>query len=273
MAATTPAVDKAAVEQYLRHLELWVPQIKVVIDDPKPTPVPSVFELPVHLSFGQASKDTSYYISADGRHILRGEVFDLKGNPFANDLKSLRQEGQPSFGPATAPMTIAIFSDFECPLCKEEAKVLRENVPKAFPNDVRVVFLDMPLDAIHPWARPASIAGRCVYAQNPTAFWSYFDWIYAHQGDIKPDNLKEKVLGWAKESATIVDAAKLGQCMDTRATEAEVDRSVAEAKRLQVDGSTPTSFLNGRRIVGAQPWPNFEQIIKLDLEYAKAHAK
>jgi protein-disulfide isomerase len=266
-----PAIDKKAVEDYLRHLELWVPQVKVVIDDPKPSSVEGLLELPVHLSYGNVSQDQTYYISRDGRYILRASIYDLHGNPFASDLSALNYANQPSFGPANAPLTLALFSDFECPLCKEEAQVIRKNIPASFPNDVRVVFFDLPLDAIHPWARPAAIAGRCVYDQNPQAFWSYFDWMYGHQAEIKVENLKDKIMEWAKTNPGI-NIEKLTGCIASKATEPEVNRTVEEARKLGISG-TPTSFLNGRRMVGSTPWQNLEQIIRIDLEYARSHSK
>ena len=266
-----PTIDKKKLEDYLRHLELWVPQIKVEIGDPKPSPVPGLSQVDVRLTYGPASKDISYYLSRDGQQLLRAEVYPLGADPFAKDRKLIQTEGHPSLGPASAPMTLAVFSDFEFPLCRQEAKALRDNTSSKFPSDVRVVFFDMPLDAIHTWARPASIAGRCVYDQNHEAFWSYFDWMYEHQGDIKDENLKDKVKEWAG-TAKNIDQAKLVGCMDSKSTEAEVNKSVEIAKALQVD-STPTLFLNGRRLVGAMPWENLEKIIEMDLEYAKSHAK
>jgi protein-disulfide isomerase len=269
--ASQPSIDKKKLEEYLRHVELWVPQIEVEIGDPKPSPVPGLYELSVHAAYGPAAKDIAYYVSRDGRQLLKATVYDLKGNPFAEDLKLIHTEGHPSFGPANAILTIAMFSDFECPLCREEAKTLRDNLPSQFPNDVRVVFFDMPLDAIHPWARAAAIAGRCAYAQNHNSFWSYFDWMYERQGDITTENVKDKVLEWAKTDKNI-DSLKLANCVETKATDAEVNQSVAEAKALNVD-ATPTAFLNGRRLVGAAPWPNLETVLKLDIGYAKAHGK
>src|SRR5580704_2445582 len=109
----------------------------------------------------------------------------------------LNVEHQPSFGPTDAPVTIVEFGDFECPSCRAEAPLLRELIPQLFPNKVRIVFKDYPLESIHPWARAAAIAGRCVYRQNPQAFWKFYDWDHQNQDDITVENLKTKVLGWA----------------------------------------------------------------------------
>src|SRR5438132_49972 len=119
-----------------------------------------------------------------------------------------------------------VFSDFQCPNCREEAKVFRENIPAKFPTQVRFYFKDFPLEQIHPWAKAGSIDGRCVFRQSPAAFWKYHDWIYEHQGEITAENLKDKVLEWAKSAE--IDALQLGRCIDSKATEAEVDKSLAE---------------------------------------------
>lgn len=113
------------------------------------------------------------------------------------------------------------------------------------------------------------MAGRCVFAQNPASFWDYYDWIYEHQAEITPENLKDKVLEFAKNKN--LDTVQLGHCMDTKATEGEVDKSEAEGKALKID-QTPTLFINGRRIPGSVPWNNMKQLIDAELEYAKPAA-
>jgi protein-disulfide isomerase len=190
----------------------------------------------------------------------------VKENPFKPDLDKLKTDLQPSFGTPGASVVLVLFSDFQCPFCKEEAKVLRTNLLSTYPKQVRLYFKDMPLDQIHPWARAAAIAGRCVFKQNPTAFWDYHDWIYEHQGDITKENLREKVLEFAKGKE--IDALQLGRCMDTRATEAEVNKSVKEAQEVHVM-STPTLFVNGRRLPSQVAWPDLRMIIDTEIEYQK----
>ncbi len=74
-------------------------------------------------------------------------------------------------------------------------------------------------------------------------------------------------MDWAKGQKDI-DAVQLGQCMDTKATEAEVDKDLAEGRGLQVD-RTPTIFVNGRRINSAIDWPSLRSIIDNEIEYQK----
>jgi len=95
--------------------------------------------------------------------------------------------------------------------------------------------------------------------------------MYEHQGEINADNLKAKVLDFVK-TAPDLDGMQLGRCIDTKATEAEVDASMEQAKSLHVD-ATPTIFINGRRLVGNYPWVNLEQIINGELNYQKTAQK
>src|SRR5437667_7290939 len=77
------ALDKAALEAYLRHVELWIPQVTVKIDDPKPSALlPDFMDVAVHLSYNGATKDEAYYVSKDGRKVLKGDVYDINQSPF-----------------------------------------------------------------------------------------------------------------------------------------------------------------------------------------------
>jgi len=261
------ALDKAVMEAYVRHLYVLKPEIKVQVADPKPSQLEGFVDVVVHASLGEASQDFPFMISKDGSKILQAIVYDVNANPFKPDLDKLKTEFQPSLGTPGAPVVLVAFSDFECPVCKTEGAMLRQNLISAYPTQVRLYAKDFPLDSIHPWARPAAIAGRCVFRQNASSFWSYYDWMYAHQADITPANLKDKVMEWAK-GAKDIDVLQLGQCMDTKATEAEVDKNVAEGKELQV-GGTPTLFVNGRRIAQSIDWPNLRGIIDYEIEYQK----
>jgi len=273
-AAETPksAYNKATLEAYLRHLLVINPQVKMEIGEPKPTTIPDLKEINVHLTFGAASQDETIYISKDGQHVLRGDIYDIARSPFHGDLQKLTTQGAPTYGTPAAPITIIEFGDFECPQCKVEAQALRQNLVKTFPTQVQFFFKDFPLESIHPWSKAAAIAGRCVYRQDANAFWDYHDWIYEHQDEIAkdPSTLKSKILDFAKSKNW--DTAKLEQCVDSNATEAEVASSIAEGKKLRIDG-TPTLFINGRRLVGNVPWQNLKQLIDFELEYQKTAPK
>jgi protein-disulfide isomerase len=258
------ALDKSALEAYLRHVELYRGTVTYKIDDPRPSKdLPGFSEVEVHLSFDGGTKDERYYVSKDGQILVIGDVYRINGNPFQTNLDRLSLADLPSLGPANAPVTIVEFGDLECPDCRMEAPILRHNVRETLASQVRLYFKDFPLGSIHPWARAAAIAGRCVYHQDAKAFWDFYDWIYENQQEIEPDNLNSKILAWAGQNG--LDARRLGGCIETEASEPEVDRSLAEGRSLGVRG-TPTLFINGRKI-GGLAWPDLELVIRKELEY------
>jgi protein-disulfide isomerase len=269
MPAKVSALDKTTLENYVRHLQAWDRSISIEIADPKPAPMEGFIEMDVHASKDKASQDLVYYVSKDGKLILQGTVYETAENPFKPDLDKLKgiTALSPNYGTQGAPVVIVEFSDFECPYCRDEAKLLRSNLLTTYPKEVHLYHLDMPLEAVHPWARAAADAGRCVYAQNANAFWDYYDWIYGHQEEITLENLKSKVLDWAKGKDTI-DSLKLTRCMDTKETDAEITQSMEEAKKLQII-QTPMFFVNGRRMAGAIEWPTMKHVIDDEIEYQK----
>jgi protein-disulfide isomerase len=263
------ALDKAVLEDYVRHLFVWGPQIQVKVGDAKPSEaLPGFREVPVVASAGQASQAITFYVSPDGRRVVQGTVFDITLSPFKSDAEKIKTDLQPSFGTPGAPVVVVVYSDFQCSFCKEEAKLIRQTLAKEYPKDVRVYFKDFPLEAIHPWAKPAAMAGRCVFRQKPAAFWDYHDWIFEKQGEVTPENLKAKVEEFGKTKG--LEPVQLAACIDNKATEGDVDRSMAEARALNVN-STPTLFVNGRRVVGNVPWQQLKQIVDHEIEYAKTH--
>ena len=265
--ASKPSLDKPKLEAYLRYLELWVPDVNVKIDDPQPVAgMPGFNTVGVHLSYKQASMDLKYYVSDDGTRVFKGDVYDLTKSPFQTALDTLKTDQQPSYnGSDKSSVNLMVFGDFQCPFCKAEATALRQQVPAAFAGKVRVYFMDFPLDSIHPWARPASIAGRCVLRQSSDSFWKYHDWIYDIQGDVTADNFNTKLMEWAGKNG--VDSVQLGRCMDSKATEAEVNRTVQMGQSLGVD-ATPTLYLNGRKLVDqTAQWQTLQQLIALELDH------
>jgi protein-disulfide isomerase len=250
----------------VRHLFIYGPQIAVAVDDPKPSPIPGFLQVDVHASAGQAKQDLVFYVSKDGQKILQGTIYDVKNNPFKEDLDKLKTELQPGFGKVGAPVVLVEFSDFQCAYCKQEAQVLRQNLASAYPEQVRLYYIDHPLEQMHPWARAAAMAGRCIFKQNSGAFWDYHDWIFEHQGEVTAENLTAKVLEFAKGKE--IDALQLSRCIESKATEAEVAKEMELGKALHVD-STPTLFINGRRRVGSQDWPTLRAIIDFEIEYQK----
>src|SRR5579871_335267 len=261
------AFDKATLEAYVRRIELFRGDVQIAIDDPVPSKyLPGFSEVGVHLSSGGSSKDEVYYVSQDGQTVIQGDpgnitVFNINKNPFQANLDKLFTDGQPSFGPANAPVTIVEFGDLQCPSCKAEAPALRQLLPQFYADKVRVVFKDFPLESIHPWARAASVAGRCIFHQNAQTFWKFYDWMYDTQEQITPDTLNAKVLEWAGKNG--LDNVQLGRCIETKATDAAVAKNIAEGRALGVHG-TPRLFINGRGIGGVD-FEVLKELIEIEL--------
>jgi len=151
-------------------------------------------------------------------------------------------DGAPARGEARAPVTIALFSDFECPYCVRAEATLR-TLEAAYPGKVKVAFKHRPLP-MHDHARVAAKASLAAEMQGK--FWEYHDVLLAHRDALDRASLE----GYA---ATIgLDKQRFARDLDDPRLEARVAADEAQASRLKVEG-TPTAFVNGRRITGAQP--------------------
>lgn len=268
--ATAPsALDKPTLEAFLRHQFMIPANIRFTIEDPKQSELPSMYLVGVNLTDGgQMKQRVEFFVSADGRKMIQGKVFDVRESPFAEDLKLLRTEGYPSTGPTDAPVTLAVFSDFQCQYCKEAARTIRTNVEKEYASRVRVVFMDFPLEQIHPWAKSAALAGRCVHKLDSGAFWQFHDWIFEQQANVTPENLKQKTLEFLNGR---VDTLQLTQCLDGKVPEKDIEASMAAGRSLQVT-STPTLFINGRRLIGNVAWTDLKRVLDYELDYAAKHS-
>lgn len=251
------------VEAYLRNLYAFGADTVVKIGAPKDIGIEGLLEIDVAVKLGENEQTGKVYVTKDGKYMFRGEVSDLSKDPMVETRAQLETKDSPSLGPANAPVTLVEFSDFECPVCRALHDALRGMLPN-YPQ-LRVVFKDFPLEQIHPWARTAALAGRCAYQQNPPAFWKMYDFIYDGQDLISPENAWGKMTDFASQSGLNADVFK--SCMASPEAGAAVDASRANGILLEV-GSTPTMFVNGRRIVGADPH-TLEQYIKYELDHLK----
>ncbi|WP_031499984.1 DsbA family protein [Bryobacter aggregatus] len=262
---TTPKLDTAKLIDYLRHLNTWTPEITVVVKDSQPSTALKGFdEVTVRASLGERSMEQRYYVSADGKTIVRGDILDTTVHPFAREISLIQNVGHPSLGTPGAPVVISLYTDFQCPYCKDQAKVLRENLTQTYPKQVRLFLHDYPLEQIHPWARSAAIAGRCIAFQGEENFWKFHDWVFDKQGTLTAENLKPEMMSWAPKNG--IDALQLSRCYDTKETEAGVNQDIETAQKLGLN-STPTLYINGRKIAGSNSWEQLKRVIDLELKY------
>ena len=265
-ASGSPQIPKT-IEAYLRNLYAFGPETEVHVGEPQPTPITGLLVCDVKVKVGGNEETGKFYVSPDGKYLFRGELSDLTKDALAETRAMMKLKDAPSTGDPKASVTVVEYSDFECPVCRSLHDVVRGLLPN-YPQ-VKLVFMDFPLEQIHPWARTAALAGRCAYAQNPKAFWTMYDLIYDHQDLIAAGNAYEKVTDYASQAG--LNAETFKSCLAGPEAAAAVDASVANGRELEV-GSTPTVFVNGRRIVGADA-RTLENYIKYELAHLKAGAK
>jgi protein-disulfide isomerase len=160
----------------------------------------------------------------------------------------------PSSGPANAPITVVEFSDYQCPYCARVVPTLSK-LRQAYGDKIRMVFKDFPL-AIHPLAPKAAEAAHCAGEQGK--YWDMHDRLFANQQALAVPGLKETAAGLG------LDGAKFGQCLDSGKYAAAIAEDMKQGEALGVQ-STPTVYINGRPVLGAQPFELFQSVIDEEL--------
>jgi len=158
----------------------------------------------------------------------------------------------PWMGGADAKVTIVEFSDFQCPYCSKAAEIVGE-IKKKYGNKVKIVFKNFPLP-FHKDAFKAAEAGLCANEQGQKHFWKLHDAMFAGQSELKVDGLK------AKAKSIGLDMKKFDTCLSSSKYAANVKATMEEGKSIGVK-STPTFFVNGQLINGAQPLAVFSELI------------
>lgn len=164
-------------------------------------------------------------------------------------------DGHPSLGPDSAPITIVAFSDFECPYCERVVPTI-EQVRKTYGEKVRVVFRQFPL-SIHANAQKAAEASLCAGDQGQ--FWEMHDLMFSEQKQLGVEALKEKATRLG------LDEAQFAECLDSGQFENQVQADVRDGFEIGVS-STPSLFINGQALTGAQPYPAIAAIIDAELK-------
>lgn len=163
-------------------------------------------------------------------------------------------DDNPAHGPADAPVVIIEFSDFNCPYCgrfaRETLPLLREN----YNDQIHFVYRDFPI--LGDSSLQAAIAAEC--ANDQGAFWDFHDLLFENQGGFNQEMFIQfgETLG--------LDIGQFTACQNDPAVRDEVIADYEAASRLRVSG-TPTFFINGRRVVGAQPYEVFQGVIDEEL--------
>lgn len=172
--------------------------------------------------------------------------------PAADTVYRIPLPAEPrSRGPASARVTIQVFSDFQCPFCSRLVPTL-DRLVEAYPRDVRVIFRDYPLP-FHTSAMPAAEAAREVFRQRGSeAFWRYHDLLFANQRQLDEDTLVRLA-----DQVPGVRSAGVRRALEDGTHRAAVQADMQAITDAGAPIGTPSAFINGRLIQGAQPYEAF----------------
>ncbi|WP_375758255.1 DsbA family protein [Corallococcus exercitus] len=163
----------------------------------------------------------------------------------------------PVRGPKNAPVTIVAWSDFECPFCSRAVPTL-EQVEKEYKGKVKIAFKHQPL-SFHQNAKAAAQASMAAHEQGK--FWEMHDKLFANQRALDRASLDK----YAQELK--LDMNKFKTAMDSGKFDKQIEADMADGASKGANG-TPTFFINGRTLVGAQPYDVFKKVIDEELKKA-----
>jgi len=164
-------------------------------------------------------------------------------------------ENSYALGPADAPITIVEFSDYQCPYCRRWHDEVYGPLLAAYPGKIKFVYKHLPLDSIHPEAVPAAEAAMCAGEQD--AFWQFHEKLFSSESLGNPIYVQ-----YAQDLG--LDMKTFEACVSDRKYQQAVETDTDFAIDLGIR-STPTFFINGLAIVGAQPLDVFKQVIDKEL--------
>lgn len=180
-----------------------------------------------------------------------------------NPLKPEIPADRPMMGPATAPITIVEYTDFQCPYCARGYDTM-EQVRKQYGDKVRVLVKNLPLP-MHPMAIPASKRFEAILLQSPEKGFAFYHEVFKNQEKLNAE--EEKFLD-ATAKKVGANMAQMKKDMDGAKVKAIIDADMAEAKKYEFSG-TPGFIVDGVSIRGAYPFETFQKLIDKKLASAK----
>lgn len=263
---TDRLMEKEAAARKVTKEALLKSEVEDLVPAPDPAKLDALYEQHKH-RFGGKSREQ---MGPEIARAVRQQELSARRQAFAEELRSKAKvrvaldpprahvvipAGAPALGPASAPVTIVEFSDYQCPYCKRAQGVVDELVAK-YKDKIRLVHRDFPLDN-HPGAVPAARAARCADEQGN--FWDYHRGLLLTPGDFSDEDLRSRAASLG------LDASKFDTCLKSDRHDAAIRASVEDGQRIGVTG-TPAFFINGRMLFGAQPIQKFEEVIDAELQ-------
>lgn len=256
--------SEGTVDSFLHENYGWMKDVSWKIGSIQPIPS-GLIEVVVVFADPRGQQLVRFYITPDGQHILQGDIMPFGARPFdATEKKLEKGINGPSRGPKDAPLTIVEFGDLQCPACKAAQPTIEGLA--ATPN-ARFIFQNFPLE-MHNWAAKGAAYADCVGRASNDAFWKFVAQTYDTQSDITAENADEKLTALAEGVG--LKGSEIAACATTEATKARVEASLALGREVEVT-STPTIFINGRRIATISQFP--PEMLKELLEFAAKNSQ
>jgi protein-disulfide isomerase len=268
-AALSPKVTRN-IEITLRDRLQIPPEYVIHIGARTPSTTPGFDTLPVRFDLPghpEHSQTLDFLISKDNKMLERISHWEIPADP----ASIVPAGNRPVRGNPNAKVALVNFDDLECPYCAKLHAELFPDTLDHYKGLIKIVYRDMPIEELHPWAMHAAVNANCLADQSGTSYWSYVDYLHTHGGDItgpdrdvkKSDAMLDKVALQQGEKDKL-DTAKLQACV-TKQDEAPVRQEMKLSDSLNIN-QTPTMYINGEMIAGALPKEVLWQAIDRALE-------
>jgi len=191
------------------------------------------------------------------------------GLPVAGDTEQgakidVSADDDPFLGDDDADITVIEFSDYQCPFCRTFWSQTLPQLKTDYidTGKVKFVYRDYPLP-FHPAAEISALAANCAGEQNK--YWEMHDKLFSEQQKQGTGTItygEAELKQWASQIG--LNSSKFNSCLDSKKYQSEVQKDLADGSSAGVNG-TPTFFINGRMLVGAQPFSAFQTAIDAEL--------
>jgi protein-disulfide isomerase len=242
--------SEATVNEFLKHMFGYDQNLAWHVVSIKPSEAPAISEVTVVFNTPEGQGVQRIYVTPDEHYAFSGELVPFGADPFAQTRAELKNANGPAHGPKDAAVTIVEFGDLQCPACKnaqENLNKLMSEEPKA-----KLIFENFPLEQIHKWSLLGAKYVDCLGRENNDVVWKFIATTYDHQSEVNDQNAEEKLKEFVKASGG--DPAAVSACVAKPETEKRVRDSLALGEKLNVN-STPTFFINGRKVAGFLNYP------------------
>ncbi len=235
-----------------------LPRFKEIIDD-------EIKRAEKLIGTGLAKKQIYVALTKNGMTAAKAPSAENKPAPRMPDPKAVYKvpvDKAPAKGPSDAYVTIVEFSDFQCPFCGRVEPTIKQ-IMDTYGKDVRFVWRNNPL----PFHDKAALAAEAAMeARDQGKFWEYHDKLFSNQQALARENLEQ----YAKDLG--LNMSKFKAALDSNKHKAEIAADQTLARQIGASG-TPSFFINGRSLRGAQPFDAFKSLIDEELGKAKAMAQ